>query len=71
VNAMMVIPSPLAAVVHHLLPVAVSTHLQAHLQDAMNVVIAIIAMMNVFNATKLMPTYAKELLINTKNANKF
>jgi len=73
VNAMMVIPSPLAVVVPHLplQPVAVSTHL--HLPPvATAVAIAETAMTaNVFNAKKLMNTYARKLLINMKNANKF
>jgi hypothetical protein len=67
---MMVIPSPLVAVVHHLQPVAVSTLLQ--LPVAIAVVTVVIAMTaNVFNVKKLMNTYARKLLNNTKNANMF
>jgi hypothetical protein len=73
VNAMMVIPSPLVVVVPHLplQPVAVSTHLHL-LPVATAVAIAETAMTaNVFNAKKLMNTYARKLLTNMKNANKF
>jgi hypothetical protein len=67
---MMEIPSPSAVVVPHLLPVAVSTHLHA-LPVATVAVDAINAVtMDVSNVKKLMNNYAKELLNNTKNANR-
>jgi hypothetical protein len=68
---MMVIPSPLVVVVPHLplQPVAVSTHLLQVATVAETVAIAMIA--NVFNAKKLMNTYARKLPNNMKNANMF